>query len=211
MKKIIGLAGVLLLMAHTASQAQISDKLVPHLGFSYEVLNLENAEPNSSGFVNSDFSRVLYAFNIGTYYTLYHQNDRMSVGVDPSLNFGFNFISSFNETRVNLLVQLPVYLMGRVGANSTKYNQQKIGVGAGIGGMYTFFRDGGSDRNLNGFVPNAVFEGTLLSRGGTLTIRGHLALFKPDVTFQAGNDNPGSTDVVFNDFGTWGVGLIYGF
>ncbi len=208
MKKLMGLLGVILLMNATSMQAQIGDRLVPHLGFSYENIKLSDLVGGSP---TDEFSRVLYAFSLGTYYTLYHQNDVLSVGVDPSLNFGFNFISSPQRTRVNLLVQVPVYFMGRIGANATKYNQQKVGFGAGIGGIFTYYRDGGVNRSLNGFNPNVAIEGSLLSRGGSLTLRGHFAIVKPDVTFQAGNDIQGAGDFVYNDFGTWGVGLIYGF
>ncbi len=189
------------------AQAQLSDKLVPHLGFMYEVIDLK--QPQNPGVAN--LSRFFYTFSVGTYYVFAHQNDVLSFGLDPSLNLGFNFEQNFQgtETGINLVVQAPIFLMGRLGALATKYNQQKFGIGAGIGGNYIFFSEGIRDRRFTGFAPSAVVEATILSRGGPLTVRGHFTIANPSATYQS----TGSTgrDEEFNSLSAWGVGLIYGF
>lgn len=195
--------GILLLgMLITGFQvkAQLGDKMVPHLGFMYEVVDLRDP-------LREDISRVFYTFSLGTYYTLGHKNDVVSVGIDPSVNFGFNLVSNFSgsETGLNLVVQAPVFLMGRLGANATKYNQQKFGVGAGIGGVYTFFREGIVKQRSSAFNPAAMAEITFMSGGGPLTIRGHVSLFNPNATLTFPS---GSVD--YNEFRNFGFGLIYG-
>ncbi len=191
-----------LLVSGFQVKGQIGDKMVPHLGFMYEVVDLKG--PIQAG---ENVSRVFYTFSLGTYYTLGHKNDVVSVGVDPSVNFGFNLVSNFSgtETGLNLVVQVPVFLMGRYGANATKYNQQKFGLGAGIGGVYTFFREGIVKRRASAFNPSAVAEITFMSGGGPLTIRGHVSLFNPSATMTFPT---GSVD--YNEFQNFGVGLIYG-
>lgn len=186
------------------AQAQLSDKLVPHLGFMYEIVNLRNSSQRS------DISRPSYTFSIGTYYVLAHQNDVLSLGLDPSFNLGFNFVQNIqgSETGINLLLQAPVFLMGRLGALSTKYNQQKFGIGAGIGGSYIFLSEGIADRRLFDFAPGVVVEVTFISRGGPMTVRGHFPLGSTEATFK---DTSGNSDWLFRDFTNWGVGLIYGF
>ena len=181
-------------------RGQMGDKMVPHLGFMYEIVDLKDP-------VQNDLSRVFYTFSLGTYYTLGHKNDVVSVGVDPSVNFGFNLVSNAtgSETGLNLVVQVPVFLMGRLGANSTKYNQQKFGIGAGIGGVYTFFREGIVKQRSSAVNPSAVAEITFMSGGGPLTIRAHVSLFNPTATLTFPS---GSVD--FNEFRTLGFGLIYG-
>ncbi|MEM6764279.1 MAG: hypothetical protein AAF655_05130 [Bacteroidota bacterium] len=192
-------------------QAQLSDKLVPHLGFMYEVVNLQGFVPSSTNpAFRDDISRFFYTFSVGTYYVLAHQNDVVSLGLDPSLNLGFNFEQNFQgtETGINLVVQAPVFLMGRLGALATKYNQQKFGIGAGIGGNYIFVSEGIRDRRISGFAPSAVAEVTFLSRGGPLTIRGHFTIAPTEETYM---DTSGSDDWRYNELVSWGVGLIYGF
>jgi len=204
---ITGIVGCLLIMLGTAQQAtaQLGDKLIPHMGFFYEIINFRD-QAGTGG----DDSEAFYAFSIGTYYTLLHKNDVVSLGIDPTLNFGFNpFRSTTNETGISLLVQAPVFLMGRIGANSTKYNQQKFGIGAGIGGVYTFYREGITKRNAGFLNPSAVVEGTLLSGGGTLTFRVHLSLFDPSATLATNSTS--FPDREFREVNVLGLGIIYGF
>jgi hypothetical protein len=203
MKKLWLTLALGLLVGVNQLQAQLRDKLIPHMGFMYEVVDLR--KPVNIG--DGTLSRVYYAFNIGTYYTLLHQNDVLSLGVDGSVNFGFNFFSTGQRSGVNLLVQTPVFLMGRLGANSTRYNQQKFGMGAGLGLVYTFFHEGVFDQKSQGVNPSVVVEGTILSRGGGgLTLRGHFSIYRPSATLKQGN-----ATFEFREFSNWGVGLIYGF
>ena len=185
------------------SHAQIGDKLVPHMGFMYQMVVLQDTFASAS-----EANIFYYAFNLGTYYTLAHLNDVASVGVDGSVNFGFNFVNTFNGTRINIFTQVPVWLMGRVGANSTSFNQQKIGLGAGIGGHYTFYSEKFNQQKAGFINPAAMAEATILSRSGTLTVRGHMALSRTESALKS---TVSGTEINRLRFGTWGIGLIYGF
>jgi len=203
-KLILGFMGcfVLTLTSVQTLQAQIGDKFVPHMGFFYEIINFR--DESTSG---RDISANFYTFTIGTYYTLLHKNDVVSLGVDPSINLGFNPFRSGNETGLSFLIQAPVFLMGRLGANSTSYNEQKFGIGAGIGGVYSFYREGITKRNAGFLNPSAVVEGTILSGGGTLTLRAHISLFDPEITLSSDS----SPNLTFRSTNVLGIGLIYGF
>ncbi len=205
-RQIIGVLGCLILIMGNVQQAsaQLSDKFIPHMGFFYQIINFRD-DLNAR-----DKSEAFYAFSLGTYYTFMHKNDVLSLGLDPSVNFGFNpNRSTTGETGISFLVQAPVFLMGRLGANSTSYNQQKFGIGAGIGGVYSFYREGISKLNAGFFNPSAVVEGTILSGGGTLTFRVHFSLFDPSTTLST--ESGTAQDREFNEVNTLGLGIIYGF
>lgn len=196
----------LLLLTPSLAQAQISDKLVPHLGFMYEFITLE--DPRNIG--SSEFTFQYYAVNIGSYYALAHKNDVVSVGIDASLNFGINFpFTAQRGTVVTLLAQTPVFAMARVGALSTPYNQQPLGLGIGLGGVYTYFNDvadftTGNKIRASYIVPAAVGEVTLNTRANTITVRGHFSLDRTNALLK-GDNRP---DLDYN-MGNWGLGLIY--
>lgn len=196
----------LFLLIPGAAKAQIVDKLVPHTGFMYEIITLQ--DPRSTNGQSFNFS--YYTLNLGTYYSLAHKNDVVSVGVDASLNFGINFpFTSQSGTQVTIVTQVPVFAMARVGALSTTYNQQPLGLGVGIGGVYTYFNDvadyvTGNKIRSNFVVPAAVAEATLRSRGSTITVRGHMSL-APVSSLLKGDNRP---DLEYN-MGNWGIGLIY--
>lgn len=161
MKKNIIITTFLVLASLSQLSAQVTDRLVPHFGYMFSQLI----------FKNPDFpeNRTPVSFNslsIGTYYTLVQSKDIVSVGLDPNLHLGFNFS---NTGQINFYSQLPLFVMGRLGANSTVYNTQKIGLGAGVGLMGTYLRLSGN----NGLImnPTAVIEGTLNSRGSNVTGR----------------------------------------
>lgn len=201
MKKI--LLACIITLGLQQSYAQIGDKLVPHMGFMYQTVVLQDTFASAS-----EFNIFYYTFHLGTYYTIAHANDIASVGVDGSVNFGFNFVNTFSGTRINLFTQVPIWLMGRVGANSTSYNQQKIGLGAGIGGHYTFYSDKLRQEKASFINPAAMAEVTILSRSGTLTVRGHMALSRAESALKS---TVSGNEINRLRFGTWGIGLIYGF
>lgn len=201
MKKI--LLACLIGLGFSQSQAQIGDKLVPHMGFMYQLVTLQDTFASAA-----ESNLFYYTFNLGTYYTIAHANDIASVGVDASVNFGFNFVNTFSGTRINIFTQTPVFLMGRVGALSTAYNQQKVGFGAGIGGHFTYFSDKANQIKSDFINPAAMAEVTILSRSGTLTVRGQMALFKTEDVLKSTETKQ---EISTLNFGTWGIGLIYGF
>ena len=206
MKKAAILFAFVWTLAAVPAHGQIIDKFVPHSGFMYEIVTLQ--DPRS---VNGEtFSFAYYTLNLGTYYSLAHKNDIVSVGVDASVNFGINFPFTANRgTVVTLITQVPVFAMARIGALSTSYNQQPLGFGVGIGGVYTYFNDvadyvSGNKIRASYVVPAAMAEATLRSRGSTLTIRGHFSL-QPTNALLKGDNRP---ELDYN-MGNFGIGLIY--
>lgn len=214
MKKQIlwSLLALLAVMPTFSLQAQISDHLLPHMGFMRETISLA---PESSTNPGTNFDVIPYnALHIGTYYAIGHINDVFSYGVDGSLQFGV-FPQVINgELKLDGIVQTPVYAMVRVGANSTPYNTQRLGMGVGIGGVYSFmsFRTSPTQRlRADFFLPDAVIEVTLLSGGNPLTGRLHIGL--NDGVFNRQIVNEGG-DILAEDpflFRGIGWGLIYGF
>ena len=204
MKKI--LLAIMILLGIQQSYAQIGDKLIPHMGFLYQWVAIED----NSFAPPFERSPAFYAFNLGTYYQIAHTNDIASVGVDGSINFGFSFVNDFStgSTRVNIFSQFPFFLMGRLGANSTAYNQQKFGLGLGIGGHYTLYSNKGFAEKSNFINPAAIAEITILSRTGTLTVRGTMSLSQTESMLI---NTETKADIGLRDFGSFGVGLIYGF
>ncbi|MEM6348071.1 MAG: hypothetical protein AAF927_29545 [Bacteroidota bacterium] len=192
-------------------QAQLSDHLLPHMGFMRETISLA---PESST-IPINYDALPYnALHIGTYYAIGHINDVFSYGVDGSLQFGV-FPQVINgELKLDGIVQTPVYAMVRLGANSTPYNTQRLGIAAGIGGVYSFmsFRTSATQKlRADFFIPDAVFEVTFMSGGNPLTGRLHIglndAVFNRQIVNEAG-------DVLADDpffFRGLGWGLIYGF
>ena len=202
--RLITLSFLVCLLA-SSLQAQLSDRLVPHFGFMLEILTLEQDDvPNPSSF-NANF----YTVGVGTYYVMSHSNDRLSVGLDPSIQIGLQGLNG----SIDWTFQAPVFLMGRFGAFATPYNTQKIGLGAGVGVVtsYVSIRSlDGPGRNLDFnqwyAVPAIILEGSLNLPSGPLTGRLHLPLSKPvhqGATF-AGRLEPTTYNLV-------GLGLIYGF
>ncbi|MDX2250575.1 MAG: hypothetical protein SF052_27585 [Bacteroidia bacterium] len=217
MRNILVLISSIIGLGISPLQAQLTDKLVPHMGFMWEFATLEETPGGPTSTLSS-----FYNFHIGTYYAIAHYNDIFSFGVDPSIQVGLNFVPVSNGsaiyTRVNYVIQAPVYLMARVGANSTPYNQQAIGFATGIGASYTFLSQQTGDISLrrktrNGYTnPSVVAELTILSRGNPLTGRFHFSPFKvnSDLVFK----NVDTKEVVSSftfPMGNWGIGLIYGF
>ncbi len=180
---------------------QVTDRFIPHIGFLYEVVSDEN-----STFIPSErYDRFFYVFSIGTFYTLVHNRDFISLGIDPNAQLGFNFLSTAQGVKVSVLVQVPHYFMLRVGANATKFNEQKLGIGMGIGGNYHFFSEYDQRGQASFWIPSAVFEGTILSQGNTLTGRIHFSLTNANGKLKIKNGT------LNKDFSNWGLGLLYGF
>jgi hypothetical protein len=201
MKKNIIIITFLALASISQLSAQMTDRLVPHFGYMYSLINMENSDDRTQ-----TVSLAFNALSIGSYYTLKQAKDIVSVGIDPNINVGFNFSSA---GRLNWYTQMPVFVMGRLGANSTSYNTQKIGIGAGIGliGSYMSFREPSLFVEVKElyFNPAAVIEGTINSRGSNITGRLQFSLA----------DAKGTGDL-FSVGGTFftnllSVGIIYGF
>ncbi len=199
MKKNIFVVALFMLASASQLSAQMTDRLVPHFGYMYTLLTMENAD-----FESAPFPLGFNAISIGTYYTLAQTKDIVSVGLDPNLNFGLNFSNTGN---VNWYLQAPIFVMGRLGANSTSYNTQNIGLGAGLGMITSYMSFKGGPVNVKELYSNpaAVIEGTVNSRGSNITGRIMFSLAPAKGT--------GDLFAIDGNFRTriFGVGLIYGF
>ena len=131
MRKISFALTILIAFGFSALQAQISDKIVPHMGFM-----LEYPQGVVSGTESGVSLPSYYSFNLGAYMALAQKNDIISVGPQTSLQLGGNLIPLTNRLRFAYHFQVPVYAMVRVGANSTPYNQQAVGLAVGLGGSF---------------------------------------------------------------------------
>lgn len=214
MRNILIIMSLFLGLGINTVQAQFADRLVPHMGFMYEIATIDQGN-------GPETLTAFYNFHIGTYYTIAHYNDIFSVGIDPSLQFGLNFVPVFNGnsqfTRVNYVIQAPVFLMGKIGATATAYNQQKVGIAAGIGGNFTYFSQQILDninlrRSTSYINPSVVVEATIVQRGNPLTGRFHFALARTNSELNFKDVN--TKDIVSTitlPMGNFGLGLIYGF
>jgi hypothetical protein len=188
------------------SQAQISDKLMPHFGFMYEILSLNGAS-----------SRSFYLANVGAYYLLGQRSDVFSYGIETNVQVGVNPLA-IDRLRLGYLVQVPVYLMARVGANSTPYNEQRVGLGIGVGASFSAYSQYSQLRGViysdrgRVLTPEAVAEITINTRGNPLILRGHLSILNNATAFrQVGLDGNqlASPFYEINDVFFFGFGVAY--
>ncbi|MEM7368896.1 MAG: hypothetical protein AAF587_09855 [Bacteroidota bacterium] len=200
MKKFVFLLITALSIGGSSLTAQLRDKLVPHFGFMLE--NLDGLDVDRSGALPVQWTNT--ALNIGAYYTLVHYKDIVSLGIDPNLQFGIAFPRrTFGYPGVDVLIQAPVYAMARVGANATKYNEQRFGIGLGGGINYTRIFRTGLDQRIGYLVPEFVAEASLVTRGSPITGRIHFTPVNPQITENNGINYQFSSII--------GFGLLYGF
>lgn len=139
MKKVIGIL-MLFCAAFTHNlSAQSKFEIVPHTGLMYEFIM-----PTPADSLTPQMSQIFsgmpdvwqyVTFHVGGYGVLAHKNDVVSLGIDGGLNVGVNF----RPVPVSFQIQAPVFVMGRLGAGCTPYNEQKIGIGAGVGVIPTYW------------------------------------------------------------------------
>lgn len=179
MRKLSIVLAAIFALSLTQVQAQWRDKLIPHFGFM-----LEYPQGVLAGTESGVGLPSYYSFQLGAYMALAQKNDIVSVGPQANLQLGGNFIPIRNRVRFAYHFQLPVYAMVRVGANSTTYNQQAIGLAVGVGGSYnalSYYSNFGStigNVRLNYFNPAAVVEVHINTRGQQMVLRGHASLLR---------------------------------
>lgn len=186
------------------AQGQLADKATFFGGFNYQIVS---ATPLGQA---SPWRFPFYGLSLGMDYVLLHSNDQVSLGVNPNVNFSFLFNSRYGTS---LLAQAPVFLLARLGSGSTPYNEQKFGIGAGIGAVYTYmshstvYQSNGSLFELRfreGFInPSAVVELAIRTRFSNYLFRFNWSLLKP-------NQMVDDVGIPF-DFGTAGLGIMYNF
>lgn len=197
----------LLLVAKIDLPAQLKEKATFFGGFTYHLVNLTPV-----GSTNS-LRYFFYGLTGGMDYVLLHSNDVASIGVNPNLHVGFTYDA---RTGANLLAQAPVYMLARVGANATPFNEQKFGIGAGIGLNYSYLTQKSYVQDLGGNVfllkinqgflnPMALVELSIKTRSWSNIIRFHWSLYKPTHEVRVGIDK-----YQFR-YGAGGLGILYNF
>lgn len=209
MLKKIGVLLVACFIFASQGRAQLADKATFFGGFTYQIVSMT---PQGSP---SPWRFPFYGLSLGMDYVLLHSNDQFSLGANPNANFSFIFSSTFGTS---LLAQAPVFLLARYGSGSTPYNEQKFGLGAGIGANYTYMlhttaiydQNGvyqGSLRINEGFVaPSAIVELAIKSRFSNYLFRFNWSLMKPTKEV----DDLSTQPIPFR-FGAAGLSILYTF
>ena len=111
------------------------DKLQMSMGFNWEFYT--QSDPLTGAQIE-DFTIFFNTLSVAGTYTLTHSADFYSINVHSSPSLGLRFVENAGA---NILAQLPAYLLGRIGAGATPYNESMFGVGAGVGLQYAFIKN----------------------------------------------------------------------
>ncbi len=183
--------------------AQIKDKATFWGGFTYNVVTLQ---PQGS---TARTNLFYYGLNAGMDYVLLHSNDVVSLGINPNATVCVQF-DGYNG--LGFLGQAPVYLLARAGAGATPYNEQKFGIGAGIGVNNSYLSQNLSDNSGARvrisqvfFNPSALAEISINARNWNYIFRLNWSLYKPTYDIRVGVDR-----FPFQ-YGTAGFGILYNF
>lgn len=197
---------------------QFLDKLQVYFGTTLHVTPIEDKLTNESLFASGN--PVQYGLTLGANYVFWHSNDVFSLSAAPSFSLAFNL----NSNPVSLFLQTPLYLLARVGAGATSFNQNVVGFGVGIGGNFSFIRFpfGYEQPQPNGnpsiyreglvnqpyFTPAAMAELTINYRSSIFCLRGHanLSRYSGELILDDRTD-----DRLAANFYGWGIGFHWYF
>lgn len=196
----------MLLAVHASAQELQRDRWQFGYGLSLEFVPVRLVESDTS-FFNND--QAYYGVALSVQRTLASTEDLFSVNALSGATFTFSYD---NVVGTSLFAQVPLYLIGRVGALSTKFNESVVGLGVGVGGTFTYanipyqLSDGTfTDRLRQAWVAPAVMaDVTLQLQGRTYTLRGHANLLP-----QQGDERDPSTGQKL-EYSNLGIGLIFG-
>jgi hypothetical protein len=184
--------------------AQFADKGQLRGGLSLEFVPV--SFPEGQDFFLSD--QLFYGIVFGGEYTLAHANDFVAVNLDASATVSFNYNNVYGT---QLFLQGPVYLVGKIGAGATPYNESLLGLSVGVGAAYTFVNLPYSiDQNAtvvlrlkpSWLAPSAMVQLTLKTNAARYSLRGHVNLS----TFTEVDGFAGSLR-----YENYGFGLVYSF
>jgi hypothetical protein len=210
---IVLVAALLPALAHAQS-----DKMLFRFGYTYEIYNASS----SQGFASNTFGRGYSSVQVDAYRVLWQKNDLVSAGVSPGFGLSVRPINTQDRgIKTDFLIQVPVLMGLRLGARSTTYNQQKIGVGVGLGVLYTYATytqgyNGTSStdtRTLNYVAPQVQGELTLNMRSSVITGRIHLSPLNLTNSVHVKNNvnNNFANESLPSLTTNMGVGIAYGF
>jgi hypothetical protein len=179
---------LLLLLVAVHGHAQFSEKANFFGGMTMQFVGLTDVTSPSP-----TYSFYAYGLGAGMDYVLAHSNDVVSLGVNPNAHLCFQLNS---YTGFSFLGSAPVYMLARIGAGATPFNEQKVGIGAGIGGTASYFAttgNGFSSSVRTFFVnPGAIAELCLRTRGSNYLFRFNWSLMSPtqEVTIDGSITHP---------------------
>lgn len=202
MWKKISFVAALLFFTAVGGHAQLADKAKFFGGMTYQFIGITPVGAPSPTYSS------LYGLGIGMDYVLLHSNDAVSLGINPNANVCLQFSSYYG---LSVFANAPLYLLARVGSGATPFNEQKFGIGAGIGGSYSYLlttvNAGGSNSLFKtGFLnPGAIVEMSIKARSSNYLLRFNWSLSRPTRLVEVGSQ----TFPV--RMGVLGIGIFYNF
>ena len=188
-RHLIGLVIGFALAIPTQAQFNFASSAVPAFGFGTNISLVRDNQGESTGLEG------FYNLHLESYFVLAQKNDFISAGFQTGIIAGGSPAQAANqELFLNYNVLIPLHAMVRVGANSSPYNTQTLGVGAGIGvtGSRLAYVQGILRSTSTFFNPSAILEASY----GRTIFRLSLDVFKPEAnlvqTNITGNGNPPS-------------------
>ncbi|MFN0201355.1 MAG: hypothetical protein ACKVTZ_07530 [Bacteroidia bacterium] len=207
MKKFAWLFSFFLVFMANQVSAQSKFEFLPHYGFMYQVISIQPADEATRTALNwseDQPPQILYypTLHLGGYMPFYHKNDIFSVGLDAAFQGGINF----RPTGLGYQIQVPVFLTARVGANATSYNEQLLGISAGVGAIPTYWNEPSLKAKNFVPIPSANIDVTFNNRGNKVIGRINFPIFPyKSKSFQYnGEKYPFQVSMI-------GLGLLYGF
>lgn len=178
-----------------------SDKFMWDAGFTYQFLREESSYPATSPAVDVNLLSF-YGLTGGMNYVVWHSNDKVSLLANP----GALVSVSLYGGGLSLFLQAPSYMALHVGAGSTPFNEQKFGVGAGLGVVpsYVYYKTFG--------FPSQQYKTTMLNPGamGEITIQGRASLYKIRANWSL-SKSARDIDNLHLSYSTFGFGILYVF
>ncbi|MCS7084741.1 MAG: hypothetical protein RMM53_01200 [Bacteroidia bacterium] len=151
---------------------------------------------------------MVFNFALGGNYVFAHKDDFLSLSANPNIHLALGW---FSGGGLNFMFQAPIFLLGRIGAGCTNFNQQKIGVGLGVGLNYTYYAlpyqisSFYARMSINFVAPAACAELNLRLRSGAFGFRFHINLLPFNDEIQRG------FDLVPVRYMNYGFGLMWYF
>jgi hypothetical protein len=160
------------------------------------------------------FPPLYYGVNVGGQYVFWNKNDFLSLSANASTNIAISYSS---WSGVSFMWQLPAFLTFRIGSNCTRYNQNAVGGGIGIGVVTSYillpYRSGtGPVRNISQIFasPSVMAEVNFGKRVTHYSVRFHIDIlpFPAKLTVEA---QPGQRTTYNALFRNFGLGFLYYF
>jgi hypothetical protein len=187
------------------------DNLLMRYGYGMEVYSGVENVPAST---NDLFPRAYNSIQLDGYYAAFHKNDVASIG----LNSGLGFSIRPNGIKPDMMLQVPLRVGARLGAMSTKYNSQPVGLGVSGGLLYQYVQSsfsvagGALYRNSMSYVaPDVSADIAINFRNTSLIGRVHFSPVSIPTSLkivEAARPNSAKVDVRAQNIG---FGLMYAF